>query len=264
MSAVFWLAALVMTLLAASFVAMPLVRDKRRSGLVVMAIALPVFSIGLYGFIGSPQAAGVDVQEHASKPGVATEQKNSVGTVASMIDGLAARLQEDPDDGKNWLLLARSYNHLQQIPDAIDAYQHAVALGEYDGDLAALSGSQSSGGSAVVQIFGNVRLSERSREIVLPTDTVFVFARAVGGPPMPVAVLQRPASDLPLDFLLNDSQAISAEMKLSGYEQVVVTARISRSGVASDALQGLQAKSDAIVVAEGRHLNLIVDQQGSD
>lgn len=259
MSAVFWVAALVMALLAASFVAMPLIQHSRKSGLVGVAIALPVFSVGLYGFVGSPQAAGVDIQEHASKPAVAAPQKKSVGSVASMIDGLAARLEDNPDDGKSWLLLARSYNHLQRIPDAIDAYQYAVALGEYDGDLAAVSGSLSSGDLAVAQVFGNVRLSEQSKVIVLPTDTVFVFARAVGGPPMPVAVLQRSVSDLPLDFLLNDSQAMSAETKLSNYEQVIVTARISRSGVESEALQDLEARSDVLVVAENRHLNLIIE-----
>lgn len=259
MSAVFWVAALVMALLAAGFVAMPLVQDKRRSGLVGIAIALPVFSGALYGFVGSPQAAAVDIQDLASKPTATASQKESVGSVASMIDGLAARLQENPDDGKSWLLLARSYNHLQQIPDAIDAYQHAVALGEYDADLAALSGSQSSGDLAVAQVFGSVRLSERSKEIVLPTDTVFIFARAVGGPPMPVAVLQRPVSDLPLDFRLNDSQAMSTEMRLSNYDQVIVTARISRSGVASEALQDLEARSDVLVVAENRHLNMTIE-----
>jgi len=259
MSAVFWVATIVMTLLAFTFVATPLIRNNRRFGLLGIAAALPIFAASLYWFVGSPQAAGVDIQEHTSKPAVAAPQKKSVGSVASMIDGLAARLEGNPDDGKSWLLLARSYNHLQRIPDAIDAYQHAVALGEYDGDLAALSGSPSSGELAVAQVFGNVRLSERSKEIVLPTDTVFIFARAVGGPPMPVAVLQRSVSDLPLDFLLNDSQAMSAETKLSNYEQVIVTARISRSGVAADALKGLEAKSEEIVVAENRHLNLIIE-----
>ena len=259
MSALFWVAALVMAVLAVSFVAMPLVQHKRRPGLVGIAIALPVFAIGLYVFVGSPQAAGIDVQEHASKAAVAVPQKKSVGSVASMIDGLSARLKDNPDDGKSWLLLARSYNHLQQIPNAIDAYQHAVALGEYNADLAALTGSPASGDLAAAQIFGNVRLSERSREVVLPTDTLFIFARNVDGPSMPLAVLQRPVSDLPLDFLLNDSQAMSTETKLSNYEQVIVTARISRSGVATEALQDLEAKSDVLVVAENRHLNLIIE-----
>jgi hypothetical protein len=48
-------------------------------------------------------------------------------------------------------------------------------------------------------------------------------------------------------------------MKLSNFEQVVVTARVSRSGVATDALQDLEAKSEPIVVAENRHLDLLIE-----
>ncbi|MGB5626763.1 MAG: hypothetical protein WBM61_13580, partial [Woeseiaceae bacterium] len=135
----------------------------------------------------------------------------------------------------------------------------AVALGEYDDELAALSGSPVLEESSAAQIFGRLQLSERSKEIVMPTDTVFIFARAVDGPPMPLAVLQRPASDLPLDFLLNDSQAMSAAAKLSNYDRIIVTARISRSGVATDALQNLEAKSEMVVIAENRHLNLTIE-----
>ena len=262
MTAVFWAATIVMALLAFSFVAMPLIRNNRRFGLAGFAVALPIFAAGLYGFVGSPQAASVDVparQSMQGKPSAAASAPKSVGSVASMVDGLVARLKQSPDDGKSWLLLARSYKHLKRIPEAQEAYENAVALGQYDEELATLSGLPAAAEPAGAQVFGNLALSERSEAIVLPTDTVFIFARAVGGPPMPVAVLQRPVSDLPLDFLLNDSQAMSADMKLSNYEQVIVTARISRSGVATDALQGLEAKTEAVIVAENRHLNLIIE-----
>ena len=262
MSTLFWVATIVMALLAIGFISIPFIRNKRNKELVGIAVALSVFAAGMYSFIGSPHVASAESPAYLStqdKPNAASSPPTSVASVASMVDGLAARLKENPGDGKGWLLLARSFKHLNRMPEAFDAYQHAVALGEYDGDLAALSGSPSSGDLAVAQVFGNVRLSERSKKIVLPTDTVFIFARAVGGPPMPVAVLQRPVSDLPLDFLLNDSQAMSADMKLSSYEQVIVTARISRSGVASDALKGLEAISDVIVVSENRHLTLTIE-----
>ncbi len=260
--AIFWIATIIMAVLAFSFVAAPFINNKRNFRLTAIAIAMPVFAAGLYWMIGSPQAAGGEAAAGISmtgNPKAKSATPNSVDSVASMVDGLAGRLKENPDDGKSWLLLARTYIHLNRVSEAQDAYARAAALGEYDKELATVSGSPASTQSAAAQIFGNVRLSERSRQVVLPTDTVFVFARAVEGSPMPVAVLRRPVSDLPLDFLLNDSQAISAEAKLSNYEQVVVTARISRSGVAAEALQGLEAKSDAIIVAENRHLNLIIE-----
>jgi tetratricopeptide (TPR) repeat protein len=261
MSAVFWIATIVMAALAFSFVAPPLMRNNRRFGLVGVALALPAFAASLYWLVGSPQAASINPP--ATSVASASRDMNrtsgkSVGSVASMTDGLAARLTENPDDGKSWLLLAKSYHHLKRLPEAREAYEKAVALGEYDETLAT-SFDAPAAEETGARIFGNVKLSERSKAIVKPTDTVFIFARAVDGPPMPVAVLQRPVSELPLDFLLNDSQAMSADMKLSNFERVVVTARVSSSGVATDALQDLEAKSESIVVAENRHLDLLID-----
>ncbi|WP_455566776.1 c-type cytochrome biogenesis protein CcmI/CycH [Piscinibacter sakaiensis] len=63
-----------------------------------------------------------------------------------------------------------------------------------------------------------------------PTDTVFIVARAAEGPRMPLAVLRRQARDLPFDYRLDDSLAMSPEFRLSGQTRVVVVARISRSG----------------------------------
>ena len=64
-----------------------------------------------------------------------------VASVASMVDELAARLQEEPGDAKGWLLLAKSYKHLGRIEEAQRAYKQAAMLGEYDEGLAALDGS---------------------------------------------------------------------------------------------------------------------------
>ncbi|MGB5489368.1 MAG: hypothetical protein WBM76_00940 [Woeseiaceae bacterium] len=261
MSAVFWIATIVMAALAFSFVAPPLMRNNRRFGLVGVALALPAFAAGLYLLVGSPQAASINPPAASAAPASRDMNRKSskaVGSVASMTDGLAARLAENPDDGKSWLLLAKSYHHLKQLPEAREAYEKAVALGEYD-EMLATSFDAPVAEETGARIFGNVKLSERSKAIVKPTDTVFIFARAVDGPPMPVAVLQRPVSELPLDFLLNDSQAMSADMKLSNFDRVVVTARVSRSGVATDALQDLEAKSEPIVVAENRHLDLLIE-----
>jgi hypothetical protein len=264
MSTVFWVATLVMAMLAFSFVATPLLKNNRRFELIGIAVALPVFAAVLYWSVGSPQAADISFTASSSTQitnvsATATSTSEPVGSVASMVDGLADRLRQNPDDAKSWLLLARSYHHLNRVEDARAAYARASALGEYDEKLAALSESPTVKSSATAQIFGNLRLSERSRDIVRPTDTVFIFARAVDGPPMPVAVLRRPVSDLPLDFLLNDTQSLSDASKLSDVEKVFVTARISRTGVASDALQDLEARSGAIVVAENRHLDLIIE-----
>ena len=79
-------------------------------------------------------------------------------------------------------------------------------------------------------IIGVVSLSPTLASKVAPDDTVFIFARAAEGPRMPLAILRRKASELPINFTLDDSTAMSPEMKLSKFTQVVVGARISRSG----------------------------------
>ena len=63
-------------------------------------------------------------------------------------------------------------------------------------------------------------------------STVVVYAYAVDGPSVPLAVLRRPVTALPLDFRLDDSLAETAENHLSGVQQVVIGARLGVGGEA--------------------------------
>ena len=82
------------------------------------------------------------------------------------------------------------------------------------------------------RITGKVTLSDALKGKVSPDDTVFVLARAAEGPKMPLAILRKQVRDLPLIFELDDSMAMSPQMKLSAFDKVVVVARISKAGVA--------------------------------
>ena len=82
---------------------------------------------------------------------------------------------------------------------------------------------------------GIVRLSPDLMAKVRPTDTVFVFARAVDGSRLPLAIQRAKVSDLPLRFRLDDSSAMSPQTRLSGAANVRVEARVSRSGDATPA-----------------------------
>jgi cytochrome c-type biogenesis protein CcmH len=79
-------------------------------------------------------------------------------------------------------------------------------------------------------IAGTVRLAPALAKQVQAEDTVFITARAAQGGRMPLAVMRRQVKDLPLPFTLDDSQAMSPSNALSSAKEVIVTARISKSG----------------------------------
>jgi cytochrome c-type biogenesis protein CcmH len=95
----------------------------------------------------------------------------------------------------------------------------------------------------VASISGRVSLSPALAARVAPGDTVFVYARAAEGPRMPLAILRRNVGDLPLSFTLDDSMAMAAEFKLSKFANVVVGARVSKSGNAMPNSGDLEGQS---------------------
>lgn len=106
------------------------------------------------------------------------------------------------------------------------------------------SGKSANGG--VASISGTVVLSAKLKGKASPDDTVFILARAANGPPMPLAVLRKQVRDLPLKFRLDDSMAMSPQMKLSNFDKVVVIARVSKSGNAMPQPGDLQGESSVI------------------
>ncbi len=97
---------------------------------------------------------------------------------------------------------------------------------------ASASSSTTAATTTAARIQGRVSLAPALAARALPSDTVFVFARAAEGPRMPLAIVRRTVADLPFTFTLDDSMAMSPQMKLSGFARVIVGARVSRSGQA--------------------------------
>jgi cytochrome c-type biogenesis protein CcmH len=80
----------------------------------------------------------------------------------------------------------------------------------------------------------------------VPNDVVFIFARAVQGPRVPLAIVRKLVKDLPATVVLDDSQAMNPEMKLSSMPEVVVVARVSKSGTAGAQTGDLEGTSGPV------------------
>jgi len=76
----------------------------------------------------------------------------------------------------------------------------------------------------------SISLSEKLKAQANPTDLVFIYAKAMSGPPMPLAAVRKQVKDLPLEVVLNDAMAMMPNLKLSGFSEVIVGARVSKSG----------------------------------
>ena len=96
------------------------------------------------------------------------------------------------------------------------------------------------------RVRGTVTLDAALRSRAAPEDTVFVYARAAQGPRMPLAIVKVQVKDLPYNFALDDSMAMMPEMKLSAFTEVVVGARVSKSGSAKPAAGDLEGASATV------------------
>jgi cytochrome c-type biogenesis protein CcmH len=101
------------------------------------------------------------------------------------------------------------------------------------------------------RISGTVTLSAALKAKASPDDTVFILARAAQGPKMPLAILRKQVKDLPVQFSLDDSMAMAPQMKLSSFDEVVVVARISKSGNAMSEPGDLQGMSKVLKPGSG-------------
>ncbi len=268
--------------------------------------------------------------------------------VAAMVEQVAERMKQNPNDADGWAMLARAYSMMQRNDDALAAYQKAIALGKEDAGLLVdyadtlavknqhslqgepmalitralkldpdhikglalagadaferkdfalaakywgriqavgppddalvqrvaaslqearkLAGLPAQAAPAVAQskpqaqadtgaaapgglsVSGTVSLSPELRAQASPEDTVFIFAKEAPNGRMPLAAERKQVKDLPYQFILDDSKSMSPQARLSGATQVVVSARISKSGNAIAQPGDLQGQSAPVAL----------------
>jgi cytochrome c-type biogenesis protein CcmH len=310
----------------------------KQAPLIVGGVAICLFAFALYFALAKPAPAPTGLIENGQ---LAPEH-------VAMIKALSDRLEQNPNDGKGWAMLARSYAVLKRYKEALPAYEKAanlihddpVLLVDYADILAAVNGRNLQGkpteliqsalmldptnlkglnlmGTASyqkgdfthaigywqkiltlvppesqlakqvnsniaiaqnkaaeqggqpssakaqaatgAQISVVVKLSPALAGRVSPTDTLFIFAKAVSGPPMPVAVIRAQAKDLPQRFVLNDSLAMMPTMKLSNFKEVTVSAKISKSGNATPQSGDLKGEVGTVKVGTS-NVQLVIDK----
>jgi cytochrome c-type biogenesis protein CcmH len=153
-----------------------------------------------------------------------------------------------------WERLKRVVPADSQIGQSVDA---SIAEARELGGAPAAKAPKAAAGARVA---GRVSLAPALAARAAPTDTVFVFARAASGPPMPLAVLRKQVKDLPFEFALDDSMAMAPNLKLSGFPEVVIGARVSRSGNATPASGDLQGASRPVRVG-ATGVTLVIDTE---
>lgn len=284
---------------------------------------MPVLAVGFYTYLGAPELIEGGKKQTTSAPaGHASSKKaGSLGTVEQMIEKLAAKLKENPNNAEGWFMLGRSYMSMKRYKEAAAALEktnqlipnNPVVMLRYADALTMLRGGQISGkpfelikraialkpddptglwlagmgyeeqgdykkaisywnlllalledensinevkslirraqskaGISIAETSAPATIASEKKEIislnvsvsidksklkdVSMDDTVFIFAKAINGPPMPLAVVRKKVKDLPLQVVLDDSMAMIPSMKISNFTNVQVSARISKSG----------------------------------
>ncbi|MCB1859983.1 MAG: c-type cytochrome biogenesis protein CcmI [Gammaproteobacteria bacterium] len=116
--------------------------------------------------------------------------------------------------------------------------------------------------SAVVGKSVSVRVSLSSglNGKVDPDEALFIYARALLGPKMPLAAARRKVRDLPLTLTLDDSGAMMPTMKISNFKQVIVGARVSRSGGAIAQSGDLNGEMAPVDVGADAIVDIVIDK----
>jgi cytochrome c-type biogenesis protein CcmH len=178
--------------------------------------------------------------------------------------GLALAASAEMNEGRMdaslayWQRLKSEYPPNSEAAKQIDGVMDEIRTGSA-GAVAAAPAAQSPGpaaakpssapasaASAGTSVSGVVNLAGDLKGKVGPDDTLFIYARAVEGSRMPLAILRLSAKELPKRFSLDDSMGMGAGPKLSETPQVRIEARVSKSGTAMSSAGDLEGSSKPV------------------
>jgi cytochrome c-type biogenesis protein CcmH len=208
-----------------------------------------------------------------------TQGRNMAGIPSSLV---ARALALNAKDQKALMLAGVAASQQQDFAQAADYWRQLLAVIPADSDLARqvaaaidkaeAAATEGSGGKAAIarqlnqgqagpgpSIAGTVSISAPLAAKVSPGDTVFIFAQAPQGPPMPLAIRRLTAGELPYRFTLDDSLSMAAGDRLSSHAEVMITARVSKSGQAMRRSGDLEGKAGPVKLGR-QDVALAIDQ----
>lgn len=149
----FWVIIGVMLAAAMLVVMLPLYRAEKKfsASSIISIVAIAAISGTLYSMIGTPNPEAVS---------------SGIPDINEMVNSLAERLEENPDDLPGWKMLGRSYMQMQNYPGAIAAYERAVEM-------------ESSENGQTLADFGEAILMNDSRELLGRAGQLFDSALAI-------------------------------------------------------------------------------------
>jgi cytochrome c-type biogenesis protein CcmH len=158
-------------------------------------------------------------------------------------------LQVFPKGSENYIQMQKNIGEMQQ------------KLGlPVDTEIVATNVSATTAEAGGVQVAGVVTLDDALALNASIDDTLFVFARAATGPRMPLAIIKKKVKDLPLTFALNDSMAMSPATKLSNFQEIIIGARISKSGNAMPQSGDLHGSFGPVNIGDATGVEIIIDK----
>lgn len=176
-------------------------------------------------------------------------------------------LKADPNEVTSLGLRGIAAFEGERFDEAIGYWQRLLAqLPEGDASRAALQGGidraadklKAGGGKVVAtaRLKVRVELAAELKGKVRPDDTVFIFARASNGPPMPLAAKRVTVAQLPIEVELSDADAMMPQMKLSDFSEVQLVARVSRGGQPTKGEWKAQSAPLATATQATQHLTI--------
>lgn len=180
--------------------------------------------------------------------GLAANERGDITSAIAYWQRLIPKLEEDSEPQqqiKQYIQLASE--HLNSVQNNIETTAEPVAE------------SRTPAQANTITI--NVSLADTLLNEMSADDTLFVYARAIEGPPIPLAIVRQTASALPLQVTLDDSMAMMPSNKLSDHTAVQVIARLSKSGDAKPESGDLIGTIESVSTSESDIINLIISNK---